>query len=158
MRALALALLVVALGAAAAGAEGQAGKGGGRMQCLKKARQGFGECQRRVREQCRVDFDAALQGCFGAGDPCLERCQTEQRTCVAEPEANLAGCRAACAADLKVANRNCPTTGDGATGCVGKAREQALKCRQRCLSTLGPAKERCNDTYKDCLTGCAQGG
>ena len=88
MRALALALLVVTLGVAAA--ENPAGKGGGRMQCLKKARQGFGECQRRVREQCRVDFDAALQGCFGAGNPCLERCQTEQRTCVAEPEANLA--------------------------------------------------------------------
>ena len=158
MRALALALLVAVLGAASAGAEGQAGKGGGQMQCLKKARQGFGECQRRVREQCRVDFDAALQGCFGPGNPCLERCQTEQRTCVAEPEANLAGCRAACAADLKVANRNCPATADGGAACVGKAREQALKCRQRCLSTLGPAKERCNDTYKDCLTGCAQGG
>jgi len=130
----------------------------GKQQCLNRVRKGFGDCQRRVREQCRKEFDQGLSGCFGPNDPCIAKCQEEEHRCSLEPEATLAGCRAACAGDLKAASRNCPTTGDAAKVCIPAARVAALKCRQHCAEVMGPAKERCTGAFKDCLTACARGG
>jgi hypothetical protein len=129
----------------------------GKERCLNQARKGLGDCQRRVREQCRKEFAQALDGCFGANDPCIAKCEEDEHRCSLEPDATLAGCRAGCAGDLKAATRNCPTTGEAAARCVPAAREAALKCRQHCAEVMGPAKERCTGTFKDCLVACARG-
>jgi hypothetical protein len=152
-RAVLVALLIALLAVSTARSEG-GGATPARQKCLKNARTARNECMRDATERCNRSFDGDLQSCFGAGNNCVRGCIGDHERCLAEPQGQQEGCRIACGADQKVGLRACKVQVD-IRGCQDAAKKTALECKQHCTAKSAPAKQKCGESFNDCLNKCA---
>ncbi len=144
---LALALLAAARDGAAADRT--------RVTCFKQARTAQNGCQREAQERCRSAFETALRGCMPEGNSCVPDCLAADKKCTGPANADLDGCKLACAADQKVGLQDCKVQVD-MKECQNAVRVKALKCKQRCTANAATEKGRCRQTFDGCLQACSE--
>lgn len=125
-----------------------------RLECVGRIRRDYGMCLREARDRCQQALEGRLGGCFG-GPECPNRCLASQADCSQQPLLERDGCRLACQADGRVAQRGCRVEVDR-DACRRTVRVKAMKCKEQCNRRAGPAIHRCGDGFSECLRACAR--
>lgn len=124
-----------------------------RLECLGRLRRDLGTCLRDAHTRCRGEFEGRLDGCFSRPE-CPAGCLAAQEECRKPLLLERDGCRLACQADGRVAQRGCRVEVDQ-DACRRTQRVKTMKCRYRCNRKASPALQGCRNTFSECLRGCA---
>jgi hypothetical protein len=144
----ALAALVLSLGARGASAEGIG-------PCVADAARDYRECK----GVCREDFQLTKDTCANRDHACVESCRADRQTCLQPVLATLNGTLATIQASLDAARANCRTLyADGTPErdtCIDNAQVDAFQQRDAAREVAAPGIKACRRAFKTCVrTNC----
>jgi hypothetical protein len=123
-------------------------------QCVGEAKNEFQFCVKACQEEFRNDKDA----CHDIDPNCGDKCRDDYALCLEPPLSELAGCKAACNADMESGKAWCrQNTAPGTRRrdrCIDWVQVAGFACRDQCRENVQPALAQCGKDFRTCLRAC----